>query len=86
MSHYRIKYERGTTLTQVADTATLTQAEAWIADREKTDPVGVASGCYTVDGPCPDPGETIQNEGGDWLLGGQEGQVFILDPSEVNCT
>lgn len=30
---------------------TLAQAEAWIAEREKIDPVGVARGDYYIDGP-----------------------------------
>lgn len=80
MAHWKIKDE--TTLATLAELPTLEAAEAWIAEREKTDPAGVHAGNYGIDGPCPDPGETIVNEGGDEIHG-QPIQDLAAKVSEI---
>jgi hypothetical protein len=72
MSHYKVI--DGTIIVEgrfkvAAVCPTLEAAEDWIEEIDKFEPQKVYDGGYTIDGPCPDPGETIINEGGDEIKG-----------------
>ncbi len=67
MAHWKVMNEK--TLKEVDRFKDLEGAENYIAEREEIEPDFVHSGGYGIDGPCPDKGETIINEGGDEITG-----------------
>ena len=68
MAHWKVfDDETGARETHVATFDSEAEAVHWLgafSDQEK-----VKRGGFTIDGPCPDPGETIENEAGERIEG-----------------